>query len=134
MSATAASWFYRMPEKEPYLLAERVNGTFWEARLGGVWLQVVKADPPFRMEGTYNGAQIALEWEPNKWLRLSSAPASAGLANALANIVRRRPSLRYQAPGGDTVWEWWLQGADKRWQELQGKPAYRSPVRLDRPS
>ena len=31
MSATAASWFYRTPEKEPYLLSERVNGTFWEA-------------------------------------------------------------------------------------------------------
>jgi hypothetical protein len=132
MSATAASWFYRTPEKDPYLLGERVNGTFWEARLGGVWLQVVKALPPFEMAGTYHGADIQLAWEPNKWLRLASAPPAPALAKALANILRRRPGLRYEAPDGFTVWEWWLEGSDKRWQEIQGKPAYRNPARLDR--
>jgi hypothetical protein len=134
MSATAASWFYRTPEKEPYLLAERVNGTFWEARLAGVWLKVEKAEPPFRMAGTYLGANIMLEWEPLKWLRLSTSPASPALMQGLANMLRRRPALRYEAPDGHTTWEWWMEGGDKRWQEIQGKPAFRAPVRLDRES
>jgi hypothetical protein len=121
-----------MPEKEPYLLAERVNGTFWEARLGGIYLMVVRAEAPFEMKGTYLGADVRLAWEPNKWLRLASAPASPQLATAVANVLRRRPTLRYEAPDGYATWEWWLEGADQRWQELQGKPAFRQPERLDR--
>lgn len=132
MTATAASWFYRTPEKEPYLLAERVNGTFWEARYGGVYLTVVKAEPPFTMEGTYNGAAVKMEWEPTRWLRLKTAPAAEALAHGLANILRQKPVLRYESTEGQTVWEWWPQGVDKRWQEIQGQPAFHSPVRLDR--
>ncbi len=132
MTTTAATWFYRMPEKQAYLLAERVNSTFWEARLGGVWLNVDKAEAPFAMSGGYNGAEIKLEWEPNKWLRLQTAPESPGLAKGLANILRRRASLRYETSEGYTVWEWRLVDADQRWAEMQGKPAYRKPVRLDR--
>jgi hypothetical protein len=134
MTTTAATWFYRMPEKVPYLLGERVNGTFWEARLGGVWLNVVSAEPPFKMDGTYNGADVVMEWEPNKWMRLATAPAAPDLTNGLANILRRRPAVRYETPDGHTVWEWWMADADKRWQELQGKPGYRNPARLDRAS
>ena len=132
MTTTAATWFYRMPEKQAYLLAERVNSTFWEARLGGVWLNVDKAEAPFAMSGGYNGAEINLDWEPNKWLRLQTAPESPGLAKGLANILRRGANLRYETSDGDTVWEWRVADADQRWAELQGKPAYRNPVRLDR--
>ena len=132
MTTTAATWFYRMPEKQAYLLSERVNSTFWEARLGGVWLNVDRAESPFAMSGGYNGAEISLEWEPNKWLRLQTAPESPGLAKGLANILRRGANLRYETSDGCTVWEWRLGDADQRWAELQGKPAYRNPVRLDR--
>jgi len=130
MTTSAMTWFYRAPEKIPYYIAERVNGTFWEARLPGVYLDVVRAEPPILMQGNYNGTPITMEWEPARWLRLTTCPASPALAKGLANILRRQPSLSYQTAGGETVWEWRLDDAEKRWQEIQGKPAYRSPVRL----
>ena len=130
MTTTAATWFYRVPEKVPYLLSERINGTFWEARLGGVYLNVVSAESPFSMAGGYNGAAVKMDWEPNKWLRLATAPAEPGLAKGLSNILHRRSNFRYETGEGETVWEWWLADGDKRWQELQGKPVYRNPTRL----
>jgi len=134
MTTTAATWFYRAPEKVPYLLAERVRTTFWEARLGGLWLDTVSAEIPITMQGTYNGAAVTLEWEPAKWLRLSSAPASPALVFGVVNVLRRKATLRYEDPQGRAVCEWWMSqaDADKRWQELQGKPAYRNPQRLDK--
>jgi hypothetical protein len=131
MAATATTWFYRTPEKDPYLLAERVNGTFWDYRFGGVLLHVTRAESPFAMRGSYNGAAMGLEWEPKKWARLITAPASPALAQGVTNIIRRKPAIRYENPEGETVWEWWLDGADQRWQELQGKAAFRNPERLD---
>jgi hypothetical protein len=134
MTTTAATWFYRAPENQAYLLAERVNGTFWEERLGGVFLSVEKADAPFRMAGTYNGAEVKLDWDTNQWLRLETTPESPGLAKGLGNMLRRRANFRYQTAEGRTVWEWWIANADKRWLELQGRPAFRNPARLDNPS
>jgi hypothetical protein len=131
MTTNAMTWFYRAPEKIPYYIAERVNTTFWEARLPGVYLDVVRAESPFAMKGNYNGAPIAMEWEPAKWLRLTTAPASPGLARGLENILRRKASLSYETEDGETVWEWRLQDPDKRWQEIQGKPIYHNPVRLN---
>ena len=132
MTTNAMTWFYRAPEKIPYYISERVNGTFWEARLPGVYLDVVRAEPPFKMQGTYNGTPIEMEWEPAKWLRLTTTPASPGLVKGLANILRRQPSLSFETADGETIWEWRLDDMDKRWLELQGKPAYRNPVRLDK--
>ena len=63
MTTTAATWFYRAPENEPYLLAERVNSSFWEERLGGVYLNVEKSDAPFSLTGSYNGADVKMNWD-----------------------------------------------------------------------
>ena len=132
MTTTAATWFYRTPEKIPYLLGERVRTTFWDERFGGLWLDAVTTEPPIVMQGSCDGAAVKMEWEPAKWLRLSTAPASPALAHGVANILRFKPVLRYEDPDGHTVWEWWLadDDADKRWQDIQGKPAFRNPVRL----
>lgn len=132
MTTTAATWFYRAPEKEAYLIGERVRTTYWEARIGGIWLDAVQVEAPIVMQGYYNGAAVQLEWEPARWMRLSSAPAAPALAHATANILRCKPALRYEDPEGRTIWEWWLDpdAADKRWQEIQGKPAFRNPTRL----
>ncbi len=131
MTTTAMTWFYRAPEKIPYYIGERVNGTFWEARMPGVFLDVVRSEPPFLMEGNYNGAPIQMEWVPNKWLRLTTCPASPALAKGLANILRRKPNLSFETADGETIWEWRLEDADQRWQQIQGKPAFRNPTRLD---
>jgi hypothetical protein len=132
MTTTAATWFYRQPEKSPYLLAERVRTTFWDMRLGGLWLDTISAQGPIMLAGTYNGAQVTMEWEPNQWLRLATSPASPPLVQGLRIILGRKPVIRYQDADGRTVWEWWVEGADRRWQEIQGKPAFGSPARLDR--
>lgn len=131
MTTTAATWFYRVPENEPYLLAERVNSSFWEERLGGLYLTTEKSDAPFSMAGSYNGADVKLNWDTNKWLRLETVPASPGLAKGLGNMLHRGANFRYETSEGHTVWEWWLENADKRWQEMQGQPAFRNPARLN---
>jgi hypothetical protein len=132
MTTTAATWFYKQPESSPYLLAERVRTTFWDMRFGGLWLDTVRAESPMAMEGNYNGALLKMEWEPGKWLRLAAKPAAPALIPGLRVILGRKPAIRYLNSEGYTVWEWWTEGADKRWQEIQGKPAFGSPARIDR--
>ncbi len=133
MTTTAATWFYRAPEKRPYLIAERVRTSLWDQRLGSLWLDTVSAEPPITMRGFYNNQPVQLEWEPAQWLRLSAKPEAPALANALANLLRRKPTLRFIDADGYTVWEWWLSpdAAEQRWQAIQGKPAFGRPVRLD---
>lgn len=130
MTTTAATWFYNAPEKVPYLVSERVNTTYWEARIGQVLFRTEKVDGPFVLSGMYATSQLRLEWEPNQWLRLTADPAVPVLVEGTRMILRRKPFLRYETPEGASVWEWWLAGGDKRWQEIQGKPAYRNPVKL----
>lgn len=133
MTTSAATWFYRQPEKSKYLLEERVRTSFWDARFGSLWVDTVSTDSPIRMEGSFNGAPLQLEWEPEKWFRLSTHPAQPGLVKGISNTILRRPvTLMYEDPSGHTVWEWRLADADKRWQEIQGKPAYRNLQRLDK--
>lgn len=132
MTTNASTWFYRAPENIPYYINERVNSTFWEARLGGVFLDVERAQAPYLMKGNYNGTPISMEWEPARWLRLGTAPASPGLARGLSNILQRKASLSYETEDGETIWEWRLDDTDKRWEQIQGKPAFRNPVRFDK--
>src|SRR5438132_1449772 len=95
MTTTAATWFYRAPEHEAYLLAERVNSSFWEERLGGVYLSADKTDAPYSMSGNYNGADVKLNWDTNKWMRLETSPAAPALAKGLANMLHRAANFRY---------------------------------------
>jgi hypothetical protein len=134
MTTTAATWFFRQPEKKPFLIAERVRTTFWDQRIGGLWLDTVSAETPIKMVGYYNGSRVTMEWEPGKWLRLATKPGAPPLANSLTNLLYRKPVLRYEDTDGNTVWEWWIdpEAADRRWQEIQGKPSFGSPVRPDK--
>jgi hypothetical protein len=132
MTTSAMSWFYNPPEKIPYYISERVNTTFWDERIAGIMLSVVRAESPIEMAGTYNGAAVTMIWEPREWLRLSTCPAAPALVNGLSNILRRKPVIRYETDQGDTVWEWWVNDSDTRWQELQGRPGYANPVRLNK--
>lgn len=133
MHATAMTWFYSAPVKRPFVLAERVRNSLWEMRLGSLWLDTVSVEAPITLAGTYNGGPVRLEWEPGRWLRLIAQPEAPALVDALRVVVRRKPTLRYTDTEGRTVHEWWVQPAEAedRWQEIQGKPAFGSPVRLD---
>ena len=131
MTASAATWFYRQPETNPYLLAERMRTCFWDARLGSLWLDTISTAGPLVMQGTYIGSAIKLEWEPRQWLRLSSQPAQTSLTDCVQALLQRRPDLRYETPQGDSVWEWRIADVEKRWQEIQGKTSYSNLQRLD---
>lgn len=135
MTTTAATWFYRAPEDRPYLLAERVRTSFWDQRFGSLLLDTVSAEPPIVMQGTYTGSLVRMEWEPGQWFRLSTRPEVPALAGGVSNLLGRKPILRYSDPDGDVIWEWWVQpeAGERRWQAIQGKPVFGSPVRLNRP-
>jgi hypothetical protein len=134
MTTTAATWFYRAPENRPYLIAERVRTSLWDQRVGSLWLDTVSAEPPIVMTGTHAGQPVKLEWEPAEWFRLTGGPEAADVASAIVKLLGRKPTLRFTDTAGQTVWEWWVrpEAAERRWQEIQGKPVFGSPARLDR--
>jgi hypothetical protein len=130
MTTSALSWFYQQPEKNPYLIAERVRTNFWDARFGSVWLDTVKAESPILMKGDYKGSAVELEWEPGQWCILRTNPANDSLSLGVSNLVRFRPSFKYEDPNGNTVWEWRLTDSDARWRAIQGKPEFNKLQKL----
>ena len=131
MTTTARTWFYAQPEKNAYALAERVRTTLWEARLGDIWLDTVRAESPFLMRGRYNKADVEMEWEPGKWLALRSKPGDDYLVQRMSFVLGRKPTFTYEDVEGRTVTEWHIDGGAKRWQAIQGVPAYRNPRRFN---
>lgn len=124
MTTSSLTWFYKQPEKNAYLIAERVRTNFWDARFGGLWLDTVRAESPILMAGTYNNSQVELEWEPGKWAILRTQPANEALVQGVSNLIRFRPAFCYEDPQGRSVWEWHLADLDSRWHDLQGKPEF----------
>jgi hypothetical protein len=133
MPTPALKWFYATPERKPYLLTERLRNSFWELRLGSLWLDAVSVEVPFAAEGSFSGGPVRLEWEPNHWLRLSVRPAAPALADGVKVLLLRKPLLSYTDAEGRSVHEWWVQPAEaeKRWQEVQGMPQFGQLARLD---
>ena len=133
MTIPALKWFYATPEKRPYLLTERLRNSFWQFRLGSLWLEAVNVEGPFAAEGAFNGGYVRLEWQPQQWLRLITKPAAPALVDAVRVLLLHKPLLSYTDGEGRTVYEWWVQpeAAEKRWQEVQGKPQFGGLARLD---
>jgi hypothetical protein len=133
MSANAGTWFYREPEHQPYLITERLNGTFWQARIVRVYWRCVKAEPPFRAEGYLGDRLVEMEWMPGQWLALKG-PAGDELATLAESISQRVLSLpaalTYTDPQGRQIYEWHVDGGKRRWIELQGRPEFIHPRRL----
>lgn len=135
MSTNASTWFYREPERDPYLIEERVNHTLWDARMPFLYFDCVSAEPPFRMVGEWHGATLEMEWEPGRVLILRAAK---DLPEKELPRLRRGfslvlgihpPSLAYEDLDGRLVTEWHTDGGEKRWQEIQGQSRYRNPKR-----
>lgn len=128
----AAKWFYAAPEKRPYVIAERLRNSLWDLRFGDLWLDTESVEGPIVLSGLYNGGPVKLEWEPRVWFRLTVSPDAPHLANAFKILLRFKPALSFVNKDGATVYEWYPQpeAANKRWQEIQGKPAFGAPQRL----
>jgi len=132
MTTTAQTWFYTKPEENAYAIGERVRTTLWEARIGDIWLDTVRAESPHLMRGRYNSAEIEMEWEAGKWLALRTCPGAPALADKISQVLRLKPAITYHMPEGWRAWEWHTDGGDKRWQAIQGIPNYDQPQRLNR--
>lgn len=125
MSANSRTWFYTEPEHRPYFIEERVNQNLWANRLGSIYLDCVKSEPPFRMEGVWNGIGVVIEWVPNKWFKLHTSQEDRILITAFSQTLQFPPTLSYIDENGDAIAEWWRgEGAAKRLQEVQGHPNY----------
>jgi hypothetical protein len=124
MSANSRTWFYNEPEHRPYYIEERVNSNLWASRLGSIYLDCVRAEPPFRMEGVWNGINVAIEWVPNTWFTLCTSEENRTLVSAFAQVLQFPPTISYTDVNGDFVAEWRRADEAKRLQELQGHPNY----------
>jgi hypothetical protein len=133
MSTNAATWFSREPEHQAYLISERVNGTFWQARIVGVYWHCLRAKPPFLMQAFLGDHPVEIEWVPDKWLTLK-APGEADIASLVRAISKRvlaiPATLTYCDPQGCQIYEWHTDGGQQRWNEVQGQPRFSGPRRL----
>jgi hypothetical protein len=137
MSTNARTWFYREPEHIPYAVVERLNGTFWGARITQLLItECTRAEPPFVVRGFWREQPIELEWQPQAWLALRAGGAQLDdLIGAIGRILGFKPAFRYQDGDDRSVVEWHRDRAleQSRWQAIQGRPAYSQPQRLSTP-
>ncbi|MBX3065153.1 MAG: hypothetical protein U0528_07955 [Anaerolineae bacterium] len=124
MTANSRTWFYTEPEHRPYYIEERVNQNLWASRFGSIYLDCVRAEPPFRMEGNWNDISIVLEWVPNKWLKLITSQEDRTLISGFAQVLQFNPTVTYTDEDGLVYTEWWRGEGDKRMQEIEGRAMY----------
>jgi len=128
MSTNATTWFYAEPEHNAYLLEERVNHTFWANRIADIYFDCVSAEPPFKMTGVWRGHPLAIEWVPQDYFSLITAPSPEIdlLLVGIKEILGFLPTLSYVGPGGQMTVQWYFKDAQARMQAIQGNPSYAS--------
>jgi hypothetical protein len=124
MTTNSRTWFYTEPEHRPYYIEERVNQNLWANRFGSIYLDCVRAEPPFRMEGVWKGINVVIEWVPNNWFKLTSSQEDRTLIAGFAQVLQFPPTLSYINENGEFVAEWRRVDADKRLQEIRGHAQY----------
>lgn len=131
MATNASTWFYKEPEHRAYLIEERVNHTFWGNRIAALYLDCVRDEPPFRMEGEWRGMPVALEWVPNDYLTLTTRAEddTEALIVGVKEILGFLPTISYVDPQGQLATEWHVKEIAERLREIQGNPNYRNVKR-----
>ncbi|GAB4545350.1 MAG: hypothetical protein OHK0023_03490 [Anaerolineae bacterium] len=125
MATTARTWFYAEPEHRPYYIEERVNQNLWAMRFGGIYLDCVSAEPPFRMEGKWNDIALTMEWVPNRYLRLTADQENKVLVAGYSQMLQMPPLFSYVDENGIFTVEWWRTDEGKqRYNDIQGRPGY----------
>jgi hypothetical protein len=132
MASNAGTWFYSTPDNKPFMLQERVNSNLWMARLFDTYFTAESVESPFRMSSPYRGQTLVIEWEPGKWLRLTTSKIVPLVVGAFSNILQIPAALTYTNIDGQVVTEWHADGGDAQWRQIQGNPIFQSPVRLNR--
>ncbi|MCC7449130.1 MAG: hypothetical protein IT324_17055 [Anaerolineae bacterium] len=124
MSTNSRTWFYTEPEHRPYYIEERVNKNLWATRFGSIYLDCVRAEPPFRMEGVWNGISLSIEWVPNQWFTLRSSKEDRTLVSGFAQVLQFPPAYSYIDDKGEFVAEWHRGDVSKRLTEVKSHPNY----------
>jgi hypothetical protein len=132
MATDSRTWFYTTPEPRPYFIEERVNHTLWKNRLQGLSMTCTQATVPIKMEGVWNGVPVQFEWQPGKVFTLRSGRESKELIGVLRQVLMIRPALAYVDPEGMFCVEWYTDGGQNRWREIQGNPQFQNAQRLRR--
>lgn len=135
MATDSRTWFYTTPDARPYFIEERVNHTLWKNRLANLYMVCTQPTPPIKMEGRWqNEMPVTFEWEPGKYFILRTGEESKEIIGVMRQILMMRPSFAYMDSEGMHVVEWYTDGSETRWREIQGKPQYQSLRRLTRGS
>ena len=142
MSSNATGWFYQEPEHNAYFISERLNSTFWQARIVGLYWRCTHPEPPFRAQGLAGKNTLEIEWMPNQWLSLRVPQSTAegdmpegmtveSIVESISKRVLGMPAdLRYGDPEGRMVYEWHTGDGKHRWGEIQGRAEFVHPTRL----
>ncbi len=132
MATDSRTWFYTTPEPRPYYIEERVNHTLWKNRLQTLTMTCTQAVPPIKMEGNWQGNHVTFEWQPGKYFILRMSQESRELIGVIRQTLMLRPFLSYEDPDGMHVVEWYTEGGEERWREVQGSPGFQGVRRLRR--
>jgi hypothetical protein len=127
MSTNATTWFYKEPETgRPYLITERVTHTFWANRLSGIYLTCIHAEPPYRVEGEWQGMHVEMEWEVGKRFILRTDREDTRLIAVCREVLGFKPTVGFIDSENRSVTEWYTNTDDgrERLKALQGNPAY----------
>lgn len=133
MATNATTWFYREPETgRPYLIAERVNHSFWNNRITHVAFECVNAEPPYRLVGVwgYDDIEVEIEYEINRVfiLRMMAEETKETKAFVIGcrEILGFKPTVSYTDADGRFVTEWYVTDTERRLQEVQGNPSFKN--------
>jgi hypothetical protein len=81
-------------------------------------------EPPFRMEGIWNGMKLAIEWLPNVWFKLYAEREDRDLIKGLSQVLQFVPSFSYNDVDGTFIAEWWRQDGEKKYEDIKGHPNF----------
>ena len=131
MATNATTWFYGEPETgRPYLIAERVNATLWGNRVSDLYMTCVNAQAPYRLVGKWrNNIDVEFEFEPRNIFILRMSEESVEFVRGLKEILGFAPTVSYTDPDKNFIAEWYVNGGEKRLQEVQGNPSFRNVKR-----
>lgn len=130
MTASALTWFYNNPGTNAGEIGERVNNTLWEARIGGIWLEVTSAQSPYQMQGFNHGTPVSIEWVPGQYLLLRLQSDQPRLVQQLNFVLAFSAIFTYTDPQGNTCYEWHHSDPETRWRALSGNPQYQNLRKL----
>jgi hypothetical protein len=121
MTTNARTWFYTEPEHRPYYIEERVYQTLWANRFGSIYLDCVRAEPPFKMISKWNGIDLSIEWQSNQWFVLRVSREDQTLIRGFSQVLQMLPAVTYSSEDGLVTTEWRRDPADaaRRLQEVK---------------